>query len=280
MNTIHPETERIELRLLLEAVFLKYGYDFRNYSLAHLKRRVDHRLTMSGLSSISHLQHAVLHDLDMFRTFLRDLSINVSEMFRDPPFYRALAEDVLPLIGTYPFFRVWHAGCAAGQEVYSLAILLHEAGLRERVQIYATDFNRDILEQARQGAYPLDVIKAYTANYQKSGGLNSFADYYEVRDKHAVAADFLRTRILFSEHNLVTDGVFGEMNMIICRNVLIYFDRALQDRVIELFAKSLEPGGFLCLGSKESLKFSAFADQFEPVRDKEKIYRKKRTPVS
>ncbi|NCD24727.1 MAG: protein-glutamate O-methyltransferase CheR [Deltaproteobacteria bacterium] len=280
MSTLHPETERIELRLLLEAVFLKYGYDFRNYSLAHLKRRVDYRLTMSGLESISHLQHAVLHDPDMFQAFLRDLSINVSEMFRDPPFYRALAEDVLPLIGTYPFFRVWHAGCAAGQEVYSLAILLHETGLRERVQIYATDFNRDILEQARQGVYPLDAIKTYTANYQKAGGGNSFADYYTTRDKHAVVADFLRTRILFSEHNLVTDGVFGEMNMIVCRNVLIYFDRALQDRVLELFANSLGPGGFLCLGSKESLKFSALADLFEPVREKEKIYRKKRTAVS
>lgn len=276
MNTPNPENERIELRLLLEAIFQKYGHDFRNYSLAHLKRRVEYRLALSGLASISHLQHAVLHDADMFRALLRDLSINVSEMFRDPSFYQALTEDVLPLIATYPFFRVWHAGCAAGQEVYSLAILLHEAGLRERVQTYATDFNRDVLELARQGVYPLDAIKTYTANYQKSGGNNSFADYYTVQDKNAVLADFLRGRILFSEHNLVTDGVFGEMNMIICRNVLIYFDRPLQDRVIKLFADSLGPGGFLCLGSKESLKFSAFADLFEPVREKEKIYRKKR----
>ncbi len=280
MSEIQPETERIELRLLLEAVFQKYGYDFRNYSLAHLKRRVDYRLTMSGLESISHLQHAVLHDPDMFRTLLRDLSINVSEMFRDPPFYRALAEVILPLIATYPFFRIWHAGCAAGQEVYSLAILLHEADLRERAQIYATDFNRDILEQARRGIYPLEAIKAYTANYQKAGGANSFADYYTAQDKSAVLADFLRERVLFSEHNLVTDGVFGEMNLIICRNVLIYFDRDLQDRVLGLFADSLGPGGFLCLGSKESLKFSALADFFEPVREKEKIYRKKRIAAS
>lgn len=275
--TVCPETERIELRLLLEGIFLKYGYDFRNYSQAHLKRRVEHRLTMSELPSISHLQHAVLYDQDFFRILLQDLSINVSEMFRDPPFYRALIEEILPLISTYPFFKIWHAGCSAGQEVYSLAILLHEAGLRDRAQIYATDFNRDILDQASRGTYPLEAIKTFTANYQQAGGTASFAEYYHTTEKnHATIRPFLKERVLFSEHNLVTDGVFGEMHLIMCRNVLIYFDRDLQDKVLALFLDSLCPGGFLCLGSKESLKFSRYADCFEPVREKERIFRKKR----
>jgi chemotaxis protein methyltransferase CheR len=271
-----PETELIELRLLLEAIFLQYDHDFRNYSLAHLKRRAEYRMTLSGLASISQLQHAILHDQGMFQTFLRDLSINVSEMFRDPPFYKALRDEILPMLGTYPSFRIWHAGCSAGQEVYSMAILLHEAGIRERGQIYATDFNGAILEQAREAAFPLANLKDYTAKYQQAGGQNSFADYYTADDSRAVLRPFLKDRILFSEHNLVTDGVFGEMHLIVCRNVLIYFDRDLQDRVVGLFVDSLCPGGFLCLGTKESLKFSKHADRFDIVRDKVKIYRKRR----
>jgi len=272
----HPETERIELRLLLEAIFLQYGYDFRNYSMAHVKRRAEHRLTLSGLASLSQLQHAVLHDQVMFQTFLQDLSINVSEMFRDPPFYQALRNEILPMLETYPSFKIWHAGCSAGQEVYSMAILLHEAGMRERGQIYATDFNRAILEQAREAAFPLAQLKDYTAKYQQAGGENSFADYYTANDERAVLRPFLKERTFFSEHNLVTDGVFGAMHLIVCRNVLIYFDRDLQDRVVGLFVDSLCPGGFLCLGSKESLKFSIHMDKFEVVREKEKIYRKRR----
>lgn len=272
----HPETERIELRLLLEAVHLKYGYDFRDYSMAHLKRRVEYRLGVSGLSSISMLQHAVLHDEAMFRAFLRDLSINVSEMFRDPSFYQALRNEILPRLGTYPSFRIWHAGCSAGQEAYSMAILLHEAGMRERGQIYATDFNPAILKQAREAAFPLAQLKDYTAKYQQAGGENSFADYYTADDQRAVLRPFLKERIFFSEHNLVTDGVFGEMQLVVCRNVLIYFNRELQDRVVGLFVDSLCPGGFLCLGSKESLKFSRHADRFEAVLEKEKIFRKRR----
>lgn len=269
------ETERIELRLLLEGIYQKYGYDFRNYSLAHLKRRAEYRLTLSGLPSISHLQHALLYDKDMFLAFLQDLSINVSEMFRDASFYLALRESVLPRLGTYPFFKIWHAGCSAGQEAYSMSILLHEAGMRERGQIYATDFNRQVLEQARKAEFSLSQIKEYTHNYQKSGGTNSFADYYTARGDKATLQSFLQERILFSEHNLVTDRVFGEMHLIVCRNVLIYFDRDLQDMVLGLFLDSLCPGGFLCLGSKESLKFSARMDMFEAVLEKEKIFRKK-----
>jgi chemotaxis protein methyltransferase CheR len=276
MNT-HPETERIELRLLLEAVYLKYGYDFRNYSMAHIKRRIEHRLTLAGLASISMLQHAVLHDGVMFQTFLQDLSINVSEMFRDPPFYRALRNEILPMLETYPSFKIWHAGCSAGQEVYSMAILLHEAGMRERGLVYATDFNPAILEQAREAAFPLAQLKDYTAKYQQAGGENSFADYYTADNERAVLRSFLKERTFFSEHNLVTDGVFGEMHLVVCRNVLIYFDRSLQDRVVGLFLDSLCPGGFLCLGSKESLRFSSHAEKFEIVSEKDKIYRKRRT---
>lgn len=276
--SLSPETERIELRLLLEGIYLKYGYDFRNYSLAHLKRRAEYRMTLAGLPSISHLQHLVLRDPDMFQIFLQDLSINVSEMFRDPSFYQALRVEILPMLSTYPFFKIWHAGCAAGQEVYSMAILLHEAGMGERVQIHATDFNRKILDQAARAAFPVGQIKEYTAKYQQSGGQNSFADYYTAVTDQAELRPFLKERVHFAEHNLVTDGVFGEMHLIVCRNVLIYFDRDLQDRVIALFADSLCPGGFLCLGSKESLKFSKHAQWFEPVREKEKIYRKRRRP--
>jgi chemotaxis protein methyltransferase CheR len=272
----HPETERIELRLLLEAVYLQFGYDFRNYSMAHVKRRIEHRLTLAGLASISMLQHAVLHDGVMFQTFLQDLSINVSEMFRDPPFYLALRNEILPMLETYPSFKIWHAGCSAGQEVYSMAILLHEAGMRERGLVYATDFNHAILEQAREAAFPLAQLKDYTAKYQQAGGENSFADYYTADDERAVLRSFLKERTFFSEHNLVTDGVFGEMHLVVCRNVLIYFDRSLQDRVVGLFLDSLCPGGFLCLGSKESLKFSRHAEKFEVVSEKDKIYRKRR----
>lgn len=272
----HPETERIELRLLLDAIHLKYGYDFHNYSMAHLKRRIEYRLSLSGFASISMLQHAVLHDEAMFRIFLQDLSINVSEMFRDPPFYTALRNEILPMLGTYPSFKIWHAGCSAGQEVYSMAILLHEAGMRERGQIYATDFNRAILEQAREAAFPLAQLKDYTAKYQQAGGENSFADYYTANNERAVLRPFLKERIFFSEHNLVTDGIFGEMQLVVCRNVLIYFNRELQDRVVGLFVDSLCAGGFLCLGSKESLKFSRHAHKFETVREREKIFRKRR----
>lgn len=274
MNT-NPKIERIELRLLLEAIFQRYGYDFRNYSLAHIKRRAEYRLTLSELHSFSHLQHEILYDPKMFEAFLQDLSINVSEMFRDPTFYRALRKNILPWLDTYPSFKIWHAGCSAGQEVYSMAILLHEAGLDDKGTLYATDFNPKILEVARSGIFPLSQIKEYTLKYQQAEGKNSFADYYTANNKEALIRDFLKERILFSEHNLVTDGVFGEMNIIVCRNVLIYFDRDLQNKVLGLFAESLCPGGFLCLGSKESLKFSKHADIFEPVVEEERIYRKK-----
>ncbi|THB73709.1 MAG: protein-glutamate O-methyltransferase CheR [Desulfobacteraceae bacterium] len=272
------ENERLEMALLLEAIYQKYGYDFRSYSKAHTRRRLEHRLNMAGMENYSEMIHAAIYDEDFFNELLLDLSINVTEMFRDPWFYRAIRKEVIPHLMTYPFIKVWHAGCSAGQEVYSMSILLAEEGMKDRAQVYATDFNELILQKAKQGIYPIDAIREYTTNYQKAGGKVSFSDYYTADYDNVVIKQSLRERVLFSSHNLVTDGVFGEMNVIFCRNVLIYFDRELQNKVLRLFYESLCPGGFLCLGSKENIKFTEVVDDFELVAAKERIYRKKRRP--
>ena len=269
------ENERLEIALLLEGIYRKYGYDFRNYAASHTKRRLEYRLEVAGLANYSEMLHRVIHDESFLNQILRDLSINVTEMFRDPQCYRSIRETIIPHLKTYPFIKIWHAGCSAGQEVYSMSILLEEEQMKNRSQIYATDFNEIILSEAQKGIYPIDVIKEYTANYQKSGGSGSFSDYYTADSENVILANSLREQILFSSHNLATDGVFGEMHMIFCRNVLIYFNRELQNRVLTLFHESLLPGGFLCLGSKESLKFSSVADLFELIAEPQ-IYRKKR----
>lgn len=276
-QTIDISDEQLEVQLLLEAIYRKYGYDFRNYAFAHTKRRLENRRAYEGFRSFSEMQHRVIRDEPFFNKVLLDLSINVTEMFRDPWFYQRVRDTVVPHLKTYPFIKVWHAGCSSGQEVYSMGILLEEEGIRDRVQFYATDFNERILEKAKQGIYPMDLMREYTANYQKSGGTASLSDYYTADYDNVVMKGFLKENVLFSPHNLVTDGVFGEMNAIFCRNVLIYFNRELQNRVLQLFCDSLAPGGFLCLGSKESLRFSDVVDQFEVVSEREKIYRKKRT---
>lgn len=275
-NSRQLENEAIEIRLLLEAVYQKYGYDFRSYAQAHTKRRLEHRRSLADLKSYSEMQHRLIYDKEFFETLLLDLSISVTEMFRDPWFYRTIREVVVPHLKTYPFIKVWHAGCSAGQEVYSMGILLEEEGMKKRSQIYATDFNEKILSKAKEGIYPLDLVREYTANYIKAGGTTDFSDYYMADSENVILKGSLRDKVLFSSHNLVTDGVFGEMNIIFCRNVLIYFNRELQERVLKLFYDSLCPGGFLCLGSKESLNFSNVADDFEIVAEKERIYRKKR----
>ena len=268
--------EQLEIRLLLEAIFLRYGFDFRDYSGAHTRRRLENRRQLSGMTSYGEMQHRLIHDEEFFNTLLLDLSITVTEMFRDPLFYRKVREEVIPHLKTYPFIRAWHAGCSAGQEVYSMCIVLAEEGMKERTQIYATDFNELVLDRARSGIYPIEQVRNYTANYHQAGGRRSFSDYYSAQYEHAIINQELKERVLFSSHNLVTDGVFGEMHIIFCRNVLIYFNRDLQNRVLKLFYDTLCPGGFLCLGSKESLKFTEVADDFECVAEKEKIYRKKR----
>jgi len=268
-------TENIEIKLLLEGVFLKYGYDFRDYGKAHAKRRILHRLGLSDLKSISELQDKVLHDESFFQIFLHDLSINTTEMFRDPDFFKEIREQVVPILKTYPFFKAWHAGCSTGEEVYSMAIILSEEDLYNRAQLYATDFNHTALSKAKEAIYPAGHMKEYTRNYIKAGGRSSFADYYNARYDSAIINKRLKKNIVFSDHNLVTDSVFGEMHMVMCRNTLIYFNKSLQDRAIKLFYDSLIPGGFLCLGSKESLTFSTHRDLFEPFNQKLKIYRRK-----
>lgn len=269
------ENHNIELQLLLQAVYLKYGYDFRDYARASVKRRVQHLLAKEGLESISEMQYKVLYDPSFFEKLLLDLSINVTEMFRDPHFYLSIRKQVIPSLKQVPFIKIWHAGCSTGEEVYSMAILLKEEGLYERTQIYATDMNQVVLKQAKEGIYTINRLRQYTENYQKAGGLEAFSNYYDAHYDHVVMDNSLKTNILFSDHNLATDGVFGEMNLIMCRNVLIYFTRALQDRVIKLFSDSLCSGGFLCLGSKESIRFSTYSDTFEDIAKEEKIYRKK-----
>lgn len=269
------ENEDLEIQLLLEAIFLKYGYDFRDYSKAHLKRRIMHRLSLSELSSISEMQHQLLYDRTFLETLLKDFSINVTEMFRDPLFYKAFRQEVVPVLKTYPFIKVWHAGCSSGEEVYSMAILLKEEGLYERTLIYATDFNMGVLEKAKQAIYPIDDIKDYTYNYQQSGGLASFADYYIARYDSVILDHSLKKKIIFADHNLVTDGVFGEMHVVICRNVLIYFNRELQNKVFKLFYESLRKGGFLGIGTKESLRFSDYMEKFDTISETLKIYQKK-----
>jgi chemotaxis protein methyltransferase CheR len=273
------ENENLEIKLFLEAIYQKYGYDFRNYAKASLKRRIKHRLSLSGLESISEMLHKALYDISFFETLLLDLSLNVSEMFRDPSFFLALRKKVLPALKKNSFIKIWHAGCATGEEVYSMAILLKEVDIYDKTQIYATDFNEVILKKAKEGIFPLDNIKLYTVNYQKAGGRKSFADYYTAKYKSAVIQKSLKKNIVFADHNLVTDRVFGEMDLIVCRNVLIYFDKDLQDHAIKLFIESLSDSGLLCLGSKESIKFSKYSGFFEDVASKEKIYRRKSTLV-
>jgi len=268
--------EQLEIELLLEAIHKKYGYDFREYSQAHTRRRLEYRLHLENMSKFSEMIPRVIYEEKFFNQLLLDLSINTTEMFRDPWFYKRIREVVIPHLQTYPFLKIWHAGCSAGQEVYSMCILLEEEGLKGRCQVYATDFNERILAQAKDGIYPMEQVREYSANYLKAGGTESLSEYYTAEYNHVVMKRSLKEQVLFSSHNLATDGVFGEMHMVCCRNVLIYFTRELQNRVLELFYNSLCPGGFLCLGSKESMKFSSVADKFEVVCNKEKIFRKKR----
>jgi chemotaxis protein methyltransferase CheR len=270
------DVENLEVDLLLEALRQRHGYDFRHYARASVMRRLRQHLLKAKVSTISHLIPQVLHDPAALQALVFDLSITVTEMFRDPSFYLALREHVVPFLRTFPFINVWHAGCATGEEVYSLAIVLTEGGLYDRAQIYATDFNDDALQKARERIYPMEKIKEYTANYQKAGGKRSFAEYYHARYDAVILDPTLQRNVTFASHNLVTDGAFAEMHLVLCRNVLIYFDRPLQDRVLTLLRDSLCHQGFLCLGTKESLQFSQVKDDFVEVVPRERIYQYKR----
>ncbi|WP_107851526.1 CheR family methyltransferase [Oceanimonas marisflavi] len=268
------ELEQIELELLLEAIFRRYGYDFRHYARASLKRRVAQRMQRAGIDRISGLIPPLLHDRGFFDQFLKDMSVTVTDMFRDPDFFVALRTQVIPVLKTYPFIKIWHAGCATGEEVYSLAILLKEEGLYDRAQIYATDYNNHSLAVAREGIYPLKQMQQYHENYLRAGGRRSFSDYYHARYGAAKMNDSLRANVTFANHNLASDGVFGEMQLVICRNVLIYFDQQLQNRVLTLLHDSLSHRGFLCLGNKESLKFSSVQDRFEDHVYEQRIFKR------
>jgi chemotaxis protein methyltransferase CheR len=268
--------EQIELDLILVAIYQRYGYDFRQYSRASIKRRIEHHLAKTEFETMSELMSKILYDETLFQSLFFDISVTVTEMFRDPWFYLTLREKVIPFLKTFPFINIWHAGCATGEEVYSLAILLKEEQLYKRAHIYATDFNDAALEKAKARIYPLERIKEYTSNYQKAGGNNSFADYYRAQYQSVIFDAALQENITFANHNLATDSVFGEMHLILCRNVLIYFDRPLQDRVLSIFRDSLLYNGFLCLGSKETIHFSEVRKDFKEFAIKEKIYQCKK----
>ncbi|MBD9562120.1 CheR family methyltransferase [Pseudomonas sp. PDM09] len=263
-----------ELRLLIEAIYLKYSYDFRDYSSASIKRRVNHALSQFECKTISALREKVLHDPTAFMQLLQLLTIPVSEMFRDPSHFLALRQEVVPLLKTYPSIKVWIAGCSTGEEVYSMAILLREEGLLDRTILYATDINPHSLDKARQGIFSLENVRAYTHNYQQAGGQRSFADYYTAAYGYAIFDKSLCDNVTFADHSLATDSVFSETQLISCRNVLIYFNKKLQGRALGLFHESLCHRGFLALGSKETLDFSAYGNQFEALVKPERIYRK------
>jgi chemotaxis protein methyltransferase CheR len=272
--TQRDDVDEIELALLLEGVYRRYGFDFREYAPASLRRRVWRRVHAEGLSTISALQDKLLHDSACMERLLLDLSINVTAMYRDPTFYVTFREKVVPLLRTYPFTRIWVAGCSTGEEVYSLAILLAEEGVYERTRIYATDINESVLDRARAGVFPLDKMREYTENYIKAGGQRAFSEYYLAKYDGAQFQRSLVENVVFAQHNLVSDRSFNEFNVVVCRNVMIYFDRALQDRVHRLFYESLTMFGVLALGAKESIRFSPFEDRFEDLDANERLYKK------
>jgi chemotaxis protein methyltransferase CheR len=268
------DVEKIELDLMLEAIVQRYGYDFRNYSKASIERRVRQAKVKLDCREISDITSRLLHNPAFFQELVSNFSVTVTEMFRDPEMYQTLREQVMPYLATYPFIKVWHAGCSTGEEVYSLAILLHEANILEKTTIYATDFNETALNTAREGIYPIERIKEYTENYRKTGGKESFSQYYHAEYDDVIMSQFLKKNITFARHNLVMDQVFGEMHLIMCRNVLIYFNRILQNRVLKLFDDSLIHSGFLCLGNKETIQFSDVKNRFASLNKELRIFRK------
>ncbi|NEI73194.1 protein-glutamate O-methyltransferase CheR [Rhizobium lusitanum] len=275
-DTIAPEKiEDIEIRLLLEALFLKYHYDFRNYAMASIKRRLKQAREQLGFATFSALQASLLHDPDMLPRLLRFLTVQVSEMFRDPSYFKAIREKVVPHLRTYPSLKVWIAGCSGGEELYSLVILFREEGLEDRTIFYATDINHEALQMAEAGIFALDRMQLFTESHRKSGGRSSLSNYYHAAYGRASFDKTLRRNVVFSDHSLVTDAVFAEMHLISCRNVLIYFDRELQDHALGLFKDSLARKGFLGLGAKESLRFSRHGGAFTDFVREEKIYQRR-----
>jgi chemotaxis protein methyltransferase CheR len=266
--------EDLELRLLLEAVFQFHGFDFREYAPSSLRRRVRHLMREEGLATISALQDRILHEPKALPRLVYGLLVSVTSMYRDPGFFRAFRKQVAPVLRTYPMIRIWHAGCSTGEEVYSMAALLEEEGLYERCRIYATDMHEDALQKAAAGVFPLASMRGHTARYLAAGGRRSFSEYYAVRDRHVAFHARLRRNVVFAQHNLVTDRSFNEFNAILCRNVLIYFSRPLQERVHGLLYESLGRLGFLGLGSKETVQFTPFERSYQAIDPTHKLYRK------
>ncbi|MCD6018099.1 MAG: chemotaxis protein CheR [Bacteroidetes bacterium] len=280
MNNRKPiDTHQLHLQInpaeILDILYQKYGYDFRQYSEAHIKRRLYNRMLMSGIKDVSQMKGRIMNDELFAADLMHELSITVTEMFRDPKFYKSLRENVIPILKTYPFIKIWHAGCSTGEEAYSMAILLKEEGLYDRSTIYATDFNQQALNHAKEGIYPNELIKEYTTNYQLAGGKESFSTYYSSNYGHVIMHQSLKNNIVWANHNLVTDSVFAEVHLILCRNVMIYFDKNLQNKVQNLFHESLVKGGILCLGTKESLRFTDLYDQYLELDKTQRIYKKK-----
>jgi len=269
-----PTVEDIELELLLEGTFRHYGFDFRNYALSSLRRRVLNFIRDEHIGTISQLQDRILHDPLWLEKFLYSLSVNVSAMFRDPPFYQAFRKEVVPLLRTYPFVRIWLAGVSMGEEVYSLAILLQEEGIYDRCRIYATDINDAVLKKAKEGIYPIALMQTYTSNYIKAGGIRSFSDYYTAAYDHVILKSSLKDNVVFAQHNLASDASFNEFNVILCRNVMIYFNTQLQAHVHHLLHESLVMFGVLGLGAKETLKLSPHEHSYEEIDHASRLYRR------
>jgi chemotaxis protein methyltransferase CheR len=276
MTPITQDVEEIEIQLLLEGIFLRYGYDFRDYSPASLRRRIRHCLIEEKLNTVSSLQERILHDPAALQRFLWMLSVNVTAMFRDPNFYKIFRQKVLPMLRSYSFIRIWHAGCSTGAEVYSMAILLEEEGLYEKTRLYATDMNEVVLQKAKEGIFPLKEMQTYTRNYQQAGGKHEFSEYYTAQYDHVLIRPTFKKNIVWAQHNLVSDASFNEFHVILCRNVLIYFNKPLQNRVHELLYESLAPSGVLGLGDKESLNFTPHDTDYKALDKREKWYQKVR----
>ncbi len=263
-----------ETELLINDMATIYGYDFSDYSKASFKRRIQRLLVIDHLSSFAELRYRIIHDESYFQHAVEEISVTVTEMLRDPGFYKVLRNGVIPLLATYPFIKIWHAGCATGEEVYSMAILLSEAGLLHKSLLYATDMNPAALAQAREGIFPLSQMRLYSKNYVQSGGTRDFSSYYTANYHFARFDPRLGEKMIFATHNLVTDFSFNSFQLILCRNVLIYFNKELQNRVLRLFDESLEMNGFLALGTKESIRFSSIASNYKNFAGKEKLWRK------
>jgi chemotaxis protein methyltransferase CheR len=264
----------IEIELLLEGLYRAHGFDFRDYSRSSIKRRILELMRTERLTTVSEFQNKVLHDAACLERFLLGLSVHATAMFRDPSFYLAFRKRVVPLLRTYPTVQIWVAGCSSGEEIYSLAIMLQEEGLYPRCRIYATDISQAILRRAREGIFPLSAMREYTANYHQAGGTHEFSDYYTAQYDSVMFSSSLKHNLVFSEHNLATDGSFNEFQVILCRNVMIYFNKELQARVHNLLYDSLSMFGVLGLGNKESLKFTPRAEYYEHLNEKDKLYRK------